>query len=412
MKISIFFLFDIRLPLVQSLYMDNFLISRIPELYFGVGNIRQLPEILTDRGYKHIAIITGGSSFISSVYWHELLDALDGSGIKIYHFKSTGETSPDIVDGIVLDIKNKNIDAVIAIGGGTVIDTGKAVSAMLCMPGSIVDYLEGVGTKEPTGIRKPLICIPTTSGTGSEVTKNAVITKIGKDGFKKSLRHKGYISDIVILDPNLVKSCPTAITVSTGLDAITQLLESYVSKKATPFTDALALNGLKLAGRSLPELVKNGENMVARSEMAYASYLSGITLANAGLGVVHGAASVLGAMRSIPHGVVCGTLLGAATETIISKLSTESSSDNLQSLNKYAKACSMLTGSISNNYETSCNKLVKTLNDWIKLFEIPVLSNYGFSKEELLNASLSIGLKNTPCNLNNSEIEAFLLKRI
>ncbi|MCK5197244.1 MAG: iron-containing alcohol dehydrogenase, partial [Spirochaetales bacterium] len=272
--------------------MDSFIISTIPELIFGAGTIKGLPNIITARGFKNIAVITGGSSFINSVFWQDLSDSFTAAGIRYFKYRSTGETSPEKVDEIVQNLKDRNIDAVIAIGGGTVMDTGKAVSAMLCMSGSIVEYLEGVGTKEPTGDRKPLICVPTTSGTGSEVTKNAVITKIGKNGFKKSLRHKGYIPDIAVIDPELTSGCPVGLTVAAGLDAVTQLLESFVSSKSNSFTDNLALHGLKLAGRSLPRLVENGNDLDARGEMAYAAYLSGITLANAGLGVVHGAASV------------------------------------------------------------------------------------------------------------------------
>ncbi len=130
-----------------------------------------MPNIITARDFKNIAVITGGSSFINSVFWQDLSDSFIKAGIKFHHYVSIGETNPEKVDEIVEDLQNRNIDAVVAIGGGTVMDTWKAVSAMLCMSGSIVDYLEGVGTKDPTGVRKPLICIPTTSGTGSEVTK-------------------------------------------------------------------------------------------------------------------------------------------------------------------------------------------------------------------------------------------------
>ncbi|MEA1910881.1 MAG: iron-containing alcohol dehydrogenase, partial [Spirochaetota bacterium] len=150
--------------------MDNFTISPIPELIFGAGTINGLINIITAKDYNDIAVITGGRSLINSIYWKNLSDSFIAEGINFFHFKSTGETSPETVDEIVSNLKNTNIDAVIALGGGTVMDTGKAVSAMLCMDGSIVDYLEGIGTKEPTGKRKPLICAPTTSGTGSEAT--------------------------------------------------------------------------------------------------------------------------------------------------------------------------------------------------------------------------------------------------
>ncbi|MCF6336110.1 MAG: iron-containing alcohol dehydrogenase, partial [Spirochaetales bacterium] len=372
--------------------MDKFTISPIPELIFGAGTIKKIPELITDRGYSTIVLITGGSSFLNSVYWHELAESLNKRSIKFYHHRSIGETSPEVVDGIVKEIKDIEIDAVIAIGGGTVLDTGKAVSAMLCMSGSIIDYLEGVGTKEPTGIRKPLVCVPTTSGTGSEVTKNAVITRLGKDGFKKSLRHCGYIPDTAVIDPLLIVSCPPDLTIATGLDAVTQLLESYVSVKATPFTDNLALQGLKLAGRSFPRIIPNGNDIEGRGEMAYAAYLSGITLANAGLGVVHGAASVLGAIRPIPHGTLCGTLLGSATELIIKKLLSDNSTDSVY-LEKFSHAGTALTGVKYESTEEGCRNLIDILNRWIQDYRVPGLSSYGFTEKDLLFGAKSTGIK-------------------
>ncbi len=390
--------------------MNEFSISPIPELIFGSGTLVKLRGILEINQYKNIVIITGGQSFISSSEWEKLKQSLDDFDIKFTHYKSVGETSPETVDAIVLDLNSSVIDAVIAIGGGTVMDTGKAVSAMLCMPGSIVDYLEGVGTKEPVGRRKPLICVPTTSGTGSEATKNAVITKIGKDGFKKSLRHKAYIPDTVIIDPELMISCPKALSLAAGMDTVTQLLESYVSIHSTPFTDMISLQGLQLAGKSLPVLAENGSNIEARSNMAYASYLSGISLANAGLGVVHGAASVLGSMRAIPHGVVCGTLLGSATERIISILKKEDMSGEY--LLKFAMAGTALTEIELDSRVKNIDLLVKTLNDWVEAFNIPKFSEYGFTEDDLEYAAGKTGLKNTSVNLKFKDIYSILISRL
>lgn len=391
--------------------MDTFTIAPIPEIFFGAGFIKRLPDIIAGRGFRSIAVITGGNSFTDSIFWQELTESFSRGKIRFFHYRSTGETSPEKVDEIARDLRNRNIDVVVAIGGGTVMDTGKAVSAMLCMTGSIVEYLEGVGTKEPTGKRKSLICLPTTSGTGSEVTKNAVITRTGQNGFKKSLRHNGYIPDTAIIDPELIQRCPVDLTVSTGLDAITQLLESYVSSKSNPFTDNLALQGLQLAGRSLPKLIDNGDDPDARGEMAYAAYLSGITLANAGLGVVHGAASVLGAIKSIPHGVVCGTLLGTATEIIVDRLK-EGDSSSKQYLLKYAEAGSALTGNSCNTPESNCSSLITTLNTWVEEFGVSRLSGYGFTEKDLLDAAEITGLKNTPCRLEPKDIFSMFLSRL
>jgi len=406
----IFFVFDNNTFLVQSFQMDKFNISPIPELIFGPGTLAKLPDQIEKNNYKNIVIITGGNSFVSSSEWKKLKQSLDVSGVKFVHYKSSGETSPETVDNIIIDLKSIAVDAVIAIGGGTVMDTGKAVAAMLCMPGSIVDYLEGVGTKEPSGRRKPLICVPTTSGTGSEATKNAVITKIGKDGFKKSLRHKAYIPDLVIIDPELIVSCPKDLSLATGMDAVTQLLESYVSTQSSPFTDIITLKGLELAGKSLPLLSEDGSNIDVRSNMAYAAYLSGISLANAGLGVVHGAASVLGSIRSIPHGVVCGTLLGSATEKIISMLKKEDLSSKY--LLKFAAAGTALTGMDLGSPVKNIDLLVKTLNYWVEAFNIPKFSEYGFTENDMEYAAKNTGLKNTPVKLTFKDIYSILISRL
>jgi alcohol dehydrogenase class IV len=392
--------------------MEKFASLTIPELIFGSGCFNKLFDIFKSREYKNIVIISGTKSLVISAHWKMLVKFLTNADIAYFHYQSSGETSPEVVDGIVQDLKGKNVDVVLAVGGGTVLDTGKAVSAMLCMDGSIVDYLEGVGSKHPTGNRKPLICVPTTSGTGSEATKNAVITKTGINGFKKSLRHKGYIPDLVLIDPELIQNCPKSVTIATGLDAITQLLESYVSSESSPFTDNLALYGLRLAGRSLPKLVEDLKNMAAREEMAYAAYLSGITLANAGLGVIHGAASVLGGLRPIPHGVVCGTLLASVTEMIIKKLTASENPEKQIYIRKYAEAGNALSSTKSISYMDDCNSLVVLLKGWIKDFNIPILSEYAFTREEIIKCSKITGLKNTPVKLCSDDIEIVLLSRL
>ena len=180
---------------------------------------------------------------------------------------------------------------------------------MLPLSDGIINYLEGVELNPP-GSTVSFIAVPTTAGTGSEATKNAVISSIGESGFKKSLRHDNFIPDIAVIDPQLMLSCPETLTAACGLDAIAQLLESYVSSKSNPITDALAFDALTKAIPAFEVAVKDGhKNLEARASMAYGALISGITLANAGLGIVHGFASPIGGFFDIPHGVVCGTLL-------------------------------------------------------------------------------------------------------
>ena len=179
-------------------------------------------------------------------------------------------------------------------------DAGKAISAMLTQEGSVKDYLEGVGHKHPSGNKVPFFAVPTTSGTGSEATKNAVLSEIGPNGYKKSLRHDHFVPDLAIVDPDLTLSCPPGLTAYSGMDAFTQLLEAYVSTKAHPFTDALCEKALELLSGSLLQAYQDGENIEAREAMSYAAWTSGIVLAQVGLGVVHGFASAVGGMFDNP----------------------------------------------------------------------------------------------------------------
>jgi len=391
--------------------MKPFICSTTPKLYYGEGVFLSLPDELAGKSFHSIVIITGKYSLVKTGNWKVFTNRLHKLKISFNHFTASGENDPDTIDTIVHELHSKAVDAVVAIGGGTVLDAGKAIAALLCMDGSIADYLEDVGNKTPTGERKPLFCVPTTSGTGSEATKNSVISKIGPSGFKKSLRHENYIPDCVFLDPALTVTCPPETTAASGLDAITQLIEAYVSTGANKYTDPLALEGLKFAGKSFPWAVEEGNDVEARGSMAFAAYLSGIALANAGLGVVHGAASVLGALHHIPHGVVCGTLVGKATERIIEKISSSSGWDNAV-LKRYSRAGIALNGRDEGSIEDNCTGLVKRLNRWIEKYEIKRLGDYGFIKEELIKASGNISLKNTPVELTGKEIELLLLARL
>ena len=194
--------------------------------------------------------LIGAPSFLKSERGGDYKKLLADSGFKVSVFSVHGEPAPDTVDDISSELGGFKPDVIVAVGGGSVLDTGKAVSAMIPVNGRVEDYLEGVGTKKPSGEKIPFTAVPTTSGTGSEATMNGVVSKKGPDGYKKSLRHPSYIPDAAVLDPELVLSCPPNVTAACGMDAFSQLLESYVSKKAGPLSDALAYDGLKRFLRS------------------------------------------------------------------------------------------------------------------------------------------------------------------
>jgi alcohol dehydrogenase class IV len=284
---------------------------------------------------------------------------------------------------------------------------------MLLKNESVLSYLEGVG-KGPShdGAKIPFVAVPTTAGTGSEATKNAVLSQVGRAGFKRSLRHDNFVPDVAVLDPALALSCPPEVTAASGLDAFTQLLESYVSTNASPMTDALALSGLEYAAKCLLPVCTHGSKDVdARAGMTYAALMSGITLANAGLGVVHGLASPIGAWFDVPHGVVCGTLVGAATSVTIKKLLSQHGQHH-HSLIKYARVGCILSGKHEGDTAQGCELLLEKVNDWIEILKIPRLSKYGIHEKDLDDIVAQPDNKYNPTALNRDEILDVLRMRL
>ena len=389
--------------------MSGYVMSSLPHLWFGWGCFDQLLSWIHLNSPGTTALFTGKRSFIASHRWSELTSALEGN---YTHFVLEAEPDPTSIDSYVNQIRDDRPDLVISIGGGSVIDAGKAVAGMVFEDGPISDYLEGVGTKTVSGRKIPFIAVPTTAGTGSEATKNAVISSVGESGFKKSLRHNAYVPDFVCLDPQLSVSCPPEITAAAGLDAITQLVESYVSYKAQPLTDAWAEVGLRLAGRFLETAVEEGDNREARAALSQAAYLSGVCLANAGLGVVHGFASSLGGRYRIPHGVACGTMLRVATETVVTRLEQKGDVPAKLALRKYSDAGRLLAGTDRGNEEANRDLLKGLLKKWEKQFFLPVLSTYGVEKSHISPLVTSVDMKNSPVSLSVEDLRAAVEERL
>lgn len=390
----------------------SFRFYRTPALFFGKGMIDRCGE--TAAGFGTTALLVHGSgSLKQSGNLDKIISALKKSGISHKEVTVDGEPSPELVDQTVSSLKDGGIyiDVVIAIGGGSVVDAGKAISAMLVSDGSITEYLEVVGTKKPSGAKVPFIAIPTTAGTGSEASANAVLSRTGDKGFKRSLRHDNYVPDVAIVDPVLSISCPRTITAACGMDALTQLLESYVSTKASPFTDALIESALPGLGGTLIESTSDGSRDIeARGKMAYAAYVSGIALANAGLGVVHGLASSIGAYFAVPHGVVCGTLLAPATSENIRCLRERLPQST--ALAKYSKAASILWGREFSSVDQGCGFLSEQLERLTEQLQIPDLSKYGVETKDIEKILKESGNKNNPVQLTHEEMKRLIYERI
>jgi len=389
-----------------------FVLAKLPKIIFGAGKFADAPKLIKAYG-RNVLLVTGAGSHQTSGRWETLLEALRDASIRSFHYTVKGEPSPDIVDAAVAEFKDKNIEVVMSWGGGSVIDAGKAISAMLPQNKSVRAFLEGVGHPAAHDGRKvPFIAAPTTGGTGTEASKNAVLSQVGPDGFKKSLRHDNFVPDVALVDPELALSCPPHITAACGLDAFTQLLESYVSTGASPLTDALALSGLQqIKSCLIPVCTDQGHDIGMRAGMAYAALLSGITLAHAGLGIVHGLAAPLGGYFEIPHGVVCGTLLGTATRSTIEKLRAEHGLDH-HALVKYAEIGALFSGENDLSVDQRCRRLTEIIERWIETLHIPRLSAYGIRESDLAKVVAIADNKNNPVWLDASEVRNLLARRL
>jgi alcohol dehydrogenase class IV len=394
---------------------NPFSISRLPRISYGGGKINEVPALAASYG-KTALVVTGKQSFFGTPRWQDFTGQLEAKGMRWLHMTVSGEPSPLLVDEAVSRFHQENIDVVVAIGGGSVLDAAKAIAGLLPHGNSVMDHLEGVGKNIPyRGPSTPFIAVPTTAGTGSEATKNSVLSVQGKDGFKKSFRDECLIPEYAVIDPDLLATCPRELIAADGMDAFTQLLESYVSSKANPFTDALAWSGMGAVKEGFFAAWEGNEPEAShgRGAMAYASLLSGITLAQVGLGSVHGLASPLGAYFPIPHGVVCGTLVSAATEVNIKALQAREPSH--PALVKYAQVGRLLSEQDGLNDADARTVLIGLLAEWSEGLQLPKLKRYGISESDfplIIANSRGSSMQTNPIVLTDGEIEMILHKRL
>jgi alcohol dehydrogenase class IV len=382
-----------------------FVIAQSPHLIFGVGKFATLPALIHPFGNK-VLLVTGAKSFIDSPLCQELLAKLEAGNHSVHHAVIPCEPTPEIIDRVVTESASFNADVVVAIGGGSALDAGKAISALLPLQESVKIYLEGIGVKTHPGVKVPFIAVPTTAGTGSEATKNAVISEVGVTGFKKSLRHNNFVPNIALVDPMLTVSCSPETTAASGMDAFTQLLESYVSTAASPVTDSLALEGLSLISRSLLKAYHNGNDVEARSDMALAAYLSGITLANAGLGLVHGFASSIGGYFDIAHGVICSSTMAASNSITVRKLRTDKSAP--EALKKYAKVGAIFSSESDRRDMFYVDHLVSLISEYSSELRIPRLLEGGVTHADFDRIIAVTDNKYNPAVLDKAEIREVL----
>ncbi len=406
------------------MHIAPFNIARLPRILFGEGGTKEIPAQVATFG-KRVLIITGAQSFRATAHWQTLQQGLREQGLTWETFTVQGEPSPDLVDQAVKDYRNSGIEVVLGIGGGSVLDAAKAIAGLLPHGNSVMDHLDGVGKGIAyQGPSTPFIAVPTTAGTGSEATKNAVLSRQSAEtGFKKSFRHEYLVPQVAIVDPALLASCPPDLLAANGMDAFTQLLEPYVSSNANPLTDALAISGMTAFRDGFFAAIEAKDEAAAkagRSQLAYASLLSGITLAQAGLGSVHGLASPLGAFFPCPHGVVCGTLVAEATDINITALS-ERTPDSI-ALRKYANVGALLVNHPLplSSFQVEllaafCTILVDTLRNWTKRLALPKLSAYGMQAADIDKVVANCrggSMKTNPIVLTDAELRELLQRRL
>ncbi len=392
---------------------EPFSIGRLPRILFGRGRLAELPSIAGRFG-RRLLILTGGSSFTSGPHWAALRAALADGLFGGEIVRIAGEPSPDEIDNLVQLSRDGHFQAVIGIGGGSVLDAAKAIAGLLKPGNSVMDHLEGVGPELPyRGPSTPFIAVPTTAGTGSEATKNAVLSRQGAEGFKKSFRDEALMAEYAIIDPDLLATCPPALIAANGMDAFTQLLESYVSVRANPVTDALAIEGMTAVREGLLAWYQGGEGAGDGAErMALAALLSGICLAQAGLGAVHGLAQPLGSFFPIPHGVVCGTLVAAVTRVNVEAL--EDRQPSSPALVKYARIGRLLGAEPGVSDAEARAFLVATLEQWTRLMKLPSLAALGLGEKDfgrVIAQSRGSSMKTNPLVLSDAEIERILRLR-
>jgi alcohol dehydrogenase len=411
---------DLALP---RLTVAPFGIARLPRIVFGPGRRAEIPALVAAHGRRAL-VVTGARSLQAGPAWAELTTGLDAAGVDWERLAVEGEPSPELVDDAVAVRRTDPPDVVVGIGGGSALDTAKAIAGLLRSGTVALDHLEGVGRGIPyPGPSTPFVAVPTTAGTGSEATKNAVLSGRGTTGdgppapFKKSFRDDRLVAVAAVVDPDLLVGCPPAVIAGDGLDALTQCLEAYVSTGASPFTDAVARSGLAAIGPALPAWHAAalaggpaGGTAAARSAMAWGALASGIALANAGLGAVHGMIAALGVRHGIHHGTGCGILLAAATRVNITALRARDR-DGV-ALKRYADAGRLLAGMSDLDDADAADALVGWLADLVRDLGLPRLGEAGVRSAdlpELVAESRGSSMRTNPIVLDDAEIEAILV---
>ena len=369
-------------------------------IIFGPGTVNQVGEVVA--GGMQALVVTGRDAQRAD----PVLTALSKARMPTLTFAVPHEPTTELVRKGVTQAREAGCDIVVAIGGGSVIDAGKAIAALLTNGGVPLDYLEVIGRGQPLTQRSaPCIAIPTTAGTGTEVTANAVLAS-PEHRVKVSLRSALILPQVAIVDPELTHSVPPQITAATGLDAFTQVLEPYVTPLSNPMTDTFCREGLWRASESLLRAFEDGHDAAAREDMALVSLLGGLALANAKLGAVHGFAGVLGGMYDAPHGAICGRLLPYVMEANVAALAARAPEN--PGLARYDEIAAILTG----DFNADASDGVDWVADLCETLGIPGLATYGVTQDHfseiIEKTQRSSSMRGNPIRLTDAELAKIL----
>ena len=374
-------------------------------IIFGEGTIQELAPAAASLGRRALMVVGRSRERAAGQ-----LGALEKAGLSAGVLMVAGEPSVELVLEGVAVARSRECDMVVAIGGGSAMDTGKAVAALVPNPGDIHDYLEVVGKGQPfLKPSLPVVAVPTTAGTGSETTRNAVLT-VGEEHVKASLRGPSMLPRLAIVDPSLTYDLPQDVTAASGLDALTQLIEPFVSIAANPITDAICRDGIRIVACSLRRAYDDGSDHEARAGMAVAALLSGMALANAKLGAVHGFAAPIGGMFPAPHAAVCARLLAPAVRVNLAALRERAPAS--ERLGRFDELGTLLAG----NPMAKADDAVSWLADLCEYLDVPPLRTYGLTSRNfptlVRRAATSSSMRGNPVTLTDEEMAQILAEAL
>ncbi|MDJ0991858.1 MAG: iron-containing alcohol dehydrogenase [Desulfobacterales bacterium] len=381
--------------------MNPFQFQTAGRIRFGCGEAACLGEAAASVGRRAL-FVTGRDAS----RWEPLRAHLEANGVEAFVFNVDTEPHVEMIARAVARAREAACDLVVSVGGGSVIDAGKAVAAMLANPGELMDYLEvvgrGQGLNHPS---RPCIVLPTTAGTGAEVTRNAVLSA-REHKVKVSLRSPHMMPSLAIVDPELTLTMPPPVTAGTGMDALTQLIEALTSSKANPLTDGICREGLAQGAGYLLRAFQDGADLEARVGMSLASLFGGLALANAGLGAVHGFAGPLGGMIHAPHGMICAALLPAVMAANVAALRVQAPGSPV--LTRYREVAGLLTGRADARIEDG----IAWIRRLVARLELPGLASLGLKKsaldEAVAKARRASSMKGNPVTLTTGDLEGIL----